>query len=205
MAGGARRRLWLGRLIGRTVLAKSGALPEPSLRWQLRIEAAARRAGVATPGLIETHAGALSSGGWTLEPWIDGRPATRADLAALPLRRIHAEARSLPNRPGLSARMPPNWDRLAEIGGPEGGIHGDLHPGNLLIAGDGRPVLLDWEEARRGPLAIDGAEPGSVTHLAAELRACVVAEPARAGRMARGLLRHRPRRGVAARRPGGAA
>jgi hypothetical protein len=53
----------LSRLDGRHVVAKPTALPEPSLRWRIRIEEAARRAGLVTPGLIPTRSRALSSTG----------------------------------------------------------------------------------------------------------------------------------------------
>ncbi|MEM7489395.1 MAG: phosphotransferase [Pseudomonadota bacterium] len=193
MAGGARRTLFCGTLRGQPVIAKSHAAPEPSLRWQRRIEAAARRAGLVTPGLIPAATGTLAAGGWTLEPHLPGRPGTPTDLATLPLARFHAAARDLPPRPGPAPRLPAGWARLAHIPGPEGSIHGDLHPGNLLRLPSGRLALLDWAEARRGPVAIDRAAPGSPTHLRAELAACAGPEPQRARAMARALLTRPPR------------
>lgn len=43
-------------------------------------------------------------------------------------------------------------------------LHGDVHPGNVHVAGDGTGVLLDWANARIGPMLVDVAnvaEPGS--------------------------------------------
>ncbi|MEM7644272.1 MAG: phosphotransferase [Pseudomonadota bacterium] len=193
--GGARRRALRGILNGQPVIAKSNALPEPSLRWQLRIEAAARRAGFVTPGLLETRRGTLSAHGWTVEPFLTGCPATPADLRAAPFARFHAHAHRIPSRPGLRRRLPAKWDRLSRLPGPLGGLHGDLHPGNILRVSSGRLALLDWEEARRAPLAIDRAAPGSRDHLRAELAACAWPERARATAMARTLRRYpdRPR------------
>lgn len=188
--GGARRRAVRGTLNGQPVIAKSNALPEPSLRWQLRIEAAARRAGFVTPGLLETRHGTLLAHGWTLEPFLTGHPATLADLRTAPLARFHAQARRIPPRPGLLRRLPANWDRLSRLPGPWGGLHGDLHPGNVLRVSSGRLALLDWEEARRAPLAIDRAAPGSRDHLRAELAACAWPERTRARAMACALRRY---------------
>lgn len=44
--------------------------------------------------------------------------------------------------------------RAADV--PVGSAHGDLHPGNLGMAGDDRPVLWDWERWMHGvPLGFD--------------------------------------------------
>ncbi|MFT3854870.1 MAG: phosphotransferase [Ilumatobacteraceae bacterium] len=43
-------------------------------------------------------------------------------------------------------------------------LHGDVHAGNVLVADDGTAVLLDWANARIGPMLVDlanVAEPGS--------------------------------------------
>lgn len=145
------------------------------------------------PHLIETPRGAPSSVGWTLEPFLQGRPGTAADRASLDLRRFRAAARGLPPRPSPAPRLPHGWTRLTRLGGLTGPIHGDLHPGNLLRTNAGIAVI-DWEEARIGPLAVDDAAPGSPDHARAELAACAAAEPDRSRALARGLLARPPRR-----------
>ena len=42
------------------------------------------------------------------------------------------------------------------VGLPYGGstLHGDYHPGNILLAADG-PIIIDWGEASRGAAAAD--------------------------------------------------
>ncbi|NJM84354.1 MAG: aminoglycoside phosphotransferase family protein, partial [Tabrizicola sp.] len=86
-------------------------------------------------------------------------------------------------RDSLLRRMP--------LARPEAAIHGDVHAGNLLRLGDGRLALIDWEEARLGPVAQDlGYGPGAearASHAAAEVSACWRAEPGRARAMARRL------------------
>ncbi|WP_179379594.1 phosphotransferase [Jannaschia marina] len=198
IAGGARRSVWRGRLNGREIVAKSPALPEPSLCWQLRVETLARRAGFDTPGLLPTRSGALASAGWTVEPFLAGAPLSPTAIPPLLLVRFHAACAGVPRRPGRRARrLPGRWDRLAaprRPAGPVGVIHGDLHAGNLLRRPSGRIALLDWEEARIGPRLLDLAacKPGLPRALAAQMRselaACATSEPHHAKRLARALL-----------------
>ncbi len=42
------------------------------------------------------------------------------------------------------------------LGAAESYVHGDLHPGNIIIAADG-PVVIDWEGAGVGPRDADTA------------------------------------------------
>jgi aminoglycoside phosphotransferase (APT) family kinase protein len=44
--------------------------------------------------------------------------------------------------------------RVRALGGGNRVLHGDLHPGNVLLAGD-RVVPIDWSDATRGPIAPD--------------------------------------------------
>lgn len=48
----------------------------------------------------------------------------------------------------LASVVPGIQSRTAHV--PVGAIHGDLHPGNLATALDGRPVLWDWERWSHG-------------------------------------------------------
>lgn len=59
---------------------------------------------------------------------------------------LHLRLRAIvPDDPGLSGDEP-----------REALVHGDLHPGNVLMAADG-PVVIDWENARAGPADLDAA------------------------------------------------
>jgi aminoglycoside phosphotransferase (APT) family kinase protein len=46
--------------------------------------------------------------------------------------------------------------RRQRADGSDGLLHGDLHPGNVVLSPQG-PVLLDWTNHRRGPRAVDRA------------------------------------------------
>lgn len=72
-------------------------------------------------------------------------PGERADLKhALAHPRMHPLEKAVA---GISTRT-------AEV--PFGSAHGDLHPGNLGVASDGRPVLWDWERWMNGvPVGFD--------------------------------------------------
>jgi len=47
-------------------------------------------------------------------------------------------------------------DRLASLGAGDRLLHGDFHPGNVILASDG-PVVIDWLDAGRGDPAADVA------------------------------------------------
>lgn len=76
----------------------------------------------------------------TRRPW---RLRANADLLA----RLHDR---------LHAIIAPGW--LESRFGPERALlHLDLHPGNVLLAGDG-PYVIDWTNAAAGPPAADVAQ-----------------------------------------------
>jgi aminoglycoside phosphotransferase (APT) family kinase protein len=54
---------------------------------------------------------------------------------------------------------------LATFEPPEALVHGDLHPGNVLLA-DGGAVVIDWEGARVGPADADTALAWLLTEVA---------------------------------------
>ena len=188
MQGGARSRLWRVDVAGRLCVARRVAVGEPSLRWLQRLQAVAVAQGVRLAPLMPAQTGALTVGGWTVEPWLDGRPGTAADLAAVrsTLRRMHRAARAWPPRPGLVPRLP----LRVKVATPEvAAVHGDVHPGNVLRLAGGGLAMIDWEEARLGDTRLDLGfardAAGRAAHAAAEVAACWWAEPDRARMMAR--------------------
>lgn len=113
---------------------------------------------------------------WRHEPHDPAGEVAPADLGRL-LRELHAALRSctvpLPRmatafddvgrwldgaRETAPAGMRAAYERLlVDLGGPEPGdqaLHGDPHPGNLLVAPHG-PVWTDLEDTCRGPVAWD--------------------------------------------------
>lgn len=55
----------------------------------------------------------------------------------------------------LSAEERAEANRLAsDLDGAAGLCHGDFHPGNVILAGDG-PVIIDWYDAAAGPSSAD--------------------------------------------------
>jgi len=73
--------------------------------------------------------------------------ATAARAGRL-LAELHRSLDDVPAPPGLPAVYDDVAPRL---------LHGDLHPGNVLMSPAG-PVLIDWDNASAGPRAADVAE-----------------------------------------------
>ncbi len=191
MPGGARSRLWRVDVAGSHCVARRVVVGEPSLRWLQRLQTVALAQGMQLAPLMPSLSGALTVGGWTVEPWLDGHRGMPADLATLrsTLRRMHRATRGWPPRPGLVPRVPL---RVKVVAAEVAAVHGDVHPGNVLRLAGGGLALIDWEEARIGDTRLDLGYPrdaaGRATHAAAEVAACWRAEPQRARSMAR-LLR----------------
>jgi Ser/Thr protein kinase RdoA (MazF antagonist) len=190
MPGGARSRLWRVEVGGVPCVARRVAVGEPSLCWLARLQAVAVAQGLRLAPLIPASNGALTVGGWTVEPWLEGQPGTAADLPEVrrALRRMHRATRGWPARPGLVPRLPL---RLPVATGKVAAVHGDVHPGNVLRLAGGGLALIDWEEARIGDTRLDLGfsrdAAGRAAHAAAEVAACWRVEPERARIMARRL------------------
>ncbi|MBA3908949.1 MAG: hypothetical protein C0524_03480 [Rhodobacter sp.] len=188
MPGGARSRLWRVEVEGRLCVARQVRAGEPSLRWLARLQAVATREGLCLAPMIPSRSGALTVGGWTVEPWLDGLPGNATDLGEVRhgLRRMHRATRVWPARPGLVRRLPL---RLAAPAAQVSAVHGDVHAGNVLRLAGGSLALIDWEEARIGDPQLDlGFErdaAGRAAHAASEAAACWWVEPDRARAMAR--------------------
>ncbi len=83
-------------------------------------------------------------------------PDMLADLARRPWRAVR-HARTLAGlHDQLHAIEAPDWvARLPEADGDRV-LHMDLHPGNVMLTGDG-PVVIDWSNAFAGPAGADTA------------------------------------------------
>lgn len=75
-----------------------------------------------------------------------GRRPWRAREHARVLGDLHLRLRSL----GVSGAALPGREPGASL------VHGDLHPGNVVLTSDG-PVVIDWEGASMGPPDTDAA------------------------------------------------
>lgn len=171
LAGGARAEVWRVERDGVALVAKSTRRSEAALRWLEGPQALARAAGFVVPGLIASGDGSLAPTGWTLEHFIEGRPAPEAAMPALlpGLQALHRTGAHLPQRPGFASvrdlmaqdtggdvdlsAMPADlvaacrnaWRALT---GAETAIHGDITAANVILTAAG-PALIDWDEARR--------------------------------------------------------
>ena len=172
-AAGARARVWRTSGPGALVFKPAWG-NEARLAWTDRILARATRCGLLVPRLLRTRGGWLAVHGWVAMPFFGGNPGTARDLRSLApaLNRFHLATR-------LQGRC---------------AIHGDLHPGNVVVTPAG-VALIDWDEARMDYPAIDRAALGTDRSraarqlaLRAEIAACWNAEPQRARRLARRLV-----------------
>lgn len=188
MPGGAWSRLWLVEVEGKACVARQAGFGEPSLRWLARLQSVAGREGLRLAPMIPARSGALTVGGWTVEPWLEGLPGRPSDLFEIRsgLRRMHRATRGGPARPGLVRSAPLRLaGKVAEVAA----VHGDVHPGNVLRLASGGLALIDWEEARIGDLRLDLGFPrdaaGRAAYAVSEAVACWRVEPERARTMAR--------------------
>lgn len=121
----------------------------------------ARQAGCPVPEVFE-----VGPEGMVLER-VDG-PTMLEDLAAHPWR-VARHARTLAALHDSLRRVPPAESAPATYGraAPDDvTVHGDLHPGNVLLTAAG-PVLIDWSGAGRGPRGADAADAWLVLAVAA--------------------------------------
>lgn len=194
LTGGHRNAAWRG---GDSVI-KSTRRSEAALVWLGGMMDAAEAAGFAVPRLIPSQRGRLIEGGWTCEPFLEGRPFAPVDLPRIAGRidDLHRRTVGLPQRPGfvgavdlaggadsggdvdlaampapLAAACRVAWAALQGL--PITGIHGDLGLGNLLWTAQGQPALLDWDEARRDAAVFDTGPCGA--ELAPPLRRALLA------------------------------
>lgn len=172
LIGGHRNEAWLLDLEGVKRVAKTTRRTQAALEWLAPVHDAAERAGFVVPHLIPARGGQLVVSGVTVETFIAGEPATRANLPRIAdmVMRFHQESQGIPQRPTFTsatalldqnrggdvdlASMPPRlvaacrsaWQAL--VNQPYSVIHGDLNPSNLLLTPSGTPALVDWDESR---------------------------------------------------------
>ena len=110
----------------------------------------AARHGVAVPHVVRVD------GPDMVMEKIDG-PTMLEDLGRRPWR-LARSARELAGlHAALDAVPPPPVDIPSPYGVGRHLLHGDLHPGNVILSRHG-PVLIDWSNATLGPRAADVAE-----------------------------------------------
>lgn len=206
LAGGHRNTVWLVAGAAGQAVAKSTRRTEAQLAWLAPLHAAARKAGFIVPAPFRTIEGCPVSNGWTLEPFVEGRPPGAADRPAIAplIDRFHAGTKDIGQRPGFCSmaelctmdhsgdidltalplemvqRLRQEWSALPDA--PVQAIHGDLCNGNLILTAAG-PALLDWDEARVDSSFLDRIGRGGWTmaeiraHQALEIASCWHPEP----------------------------
>lgn len=155
---------------------KGATFAERTYGNSLFADISARRMALSTLGksrllrVPEVFAYDRKRGRWLVEEFVPGVGARRQDLARvaphIDLPALYggaARLRPLSRRSGnivLSAWIKevdsdfpvPSQDALW----PEALVHGDLgHAGNILVTADGGLLIIDWELARVGPVAVD--------------------------------------------------
>lgn len=172
VGGGARNEVREVEVDGRRCVARVGSRTGDELAWELDLIGWLGEHEVGVPAVVSTTEGEREHSGVVLFEWIDGHhPDSQDEWVAVRdlLVGLHAVTGSWPQRPGFRAAvdlldadiagdvdltvMPPDavercrraWARLAEL--PRTVVHGDPGRTNILIS-DGRPVLIDWDEAR---------------------------------------------------------
>lgn len=89
-----------------------------------------------------------------VQEFIDGNPLQRLLVQKYPLTRADCSAETIADYTRWVLDMLPRVERAVEALHGRGVVFGDLHPDNILIGGDGRLVLIDFEVAT---LAVDAA------------------------------------------------
>ncbi len=170
--GGYRNAVYLVEIGDTHFVAKTSRRSEEALSWLEPVHQAAREAGCVVPELVRSPVGTFKNNGFTLEPFIAGKPTSVAELPELmePIQTFHKLTQRVPQRPGFASsvellqadnggdvdlsQMPPElvqkcrtaWRMFAQM--PQSVVHGDLGIGNVLRTSQGALALLDWDEAR---------------------------------------------------------
>lgn len=173
LAGGFRSAVWEGRLDGERVVVRHSRRSPASLVWELDLMQRLVAEGFHVPVTRPADDGSISIDGVVVQSWLDGGPPATDDdwrAVAAELQRLHRALPGHPQRPDcevvsklamarrsvdadLDAIPAAVVDRAVEVfeacaAVPTAVIHGDLAPGNIRIAADGRVGLIDWDESR---------------------------------------------------------
>lgn len=154
------------------LVAKPTTRTAQAVAWAARIQQHARDAGFEVPAFRRSRYGRMVEGGFTLEAYVEGRPASPAERGAAlaDLNAFHETTRGMPQRPGFSSSaellhrvlggdvdleaMPADLVRLCRdawrpfAGQPAVAVHGDLNADSVLVTPSGRLALIDWDECR---------------------------------------------------------
>jgi hypothetical protein len=103
--GGFRNRAYLVRAASGLSALKSTRGSEASVAWVDRVHDIAEQAGLRVPRLVPDSNARLASLGWTLEPFVQGKPASPAGLRELApaIARFHRLAGNMPQRSGFAS------------------------------------------------------------------------------------------------------
>ncbi|SNS38880.1 Protein kinase domain-containing protein [Streptosporangium subroseum] len=82
-----------------------------------------------------------------VQEFIDGNPLQRLLVRKYPLTRANCDQETLAEYTSWVLDMLPEVRRAVESLHERGVVFGDLHPSNILISGEGRLVLIDYEVA----------------------------------------------------------
>ncbi len=209
MPGGNRNKVFEVSRAGKRFVAKSSRRSETALAWLSPVFDIAENVGFRTPRLIRSKQGNYCENGWTLEPFLNGIPATTQEITNLRknLRRFHALSAGHTQRPGFTdaknlclvgksgdidlGKMPQDlvqkcrisWQALLNV--EHCVLHADFGVGNILLAENAPPALIDWDESRVDDPGFDliGVE-FDAAKLVMEIAVCWQVEPDRARQLA---------------------
>ena len=180
LEGGHRNLSFLVRdKAGTEFVAKTSRRCQQSVAWVVRLQREATKVGLNAPLYLQAPGGSYITGDMTLELMAHGRPATDGELSLVrpAMAVLRRATKNFDQRPGFRSAaqllsesrsgdvdlgdMPANIVRACRMawaplkGRQEVAVHGDLNSTNLLIGPDGRPILIDWDEARRDAAVFD--------------------------------------------------
>ncbi len=215
LQGGHRNSVWMVEVNGIRHVAKSSRRSEASVDWMSQLMRQARACGINTPHLLAAANGGKVVNGWTLETFVPGARARKADLSRVTscIDHLHATTRHWPQRPeqvsprdlahldqggDIDLRVMP--DRIVDLcrqawslipWEPEVALHGDLTAANAIVTPQGVLTLIDWDESRKDAASFEAPKGGSSisqnARLAWEVACCWTIEPQRAKALAQRL------------------
>lgn len=128
----------------------------PLARWPWKDISFASAVLERASALHQTRARTDVLGGWDYARELVGCGRTTLETAESLRKQLQSDAlnRSMPSLRRLQQSLPKVRAQLLRLSAmPRATVHGDLHPGNVLVrrrAGGAEPILLDWARARDG-------------------------------------------------------